>query len=127
MIRNNFQSPNRANFGRCAACGLRRLSICDALDDADLSEFERMARHVHLAPNDALFAAGEVAGAVHTMISGVARLYKLMPDGRRQVLGFALPGDFLGISPSDRYSFSAEAVDTVSACRFPVEGIHALH
>ena len=121
MIRNNFQNPKRASFGRCTACGLRSLSICGALDDADISEFERMARHVHLAPNEALFTAGEVAGAVHSMMSGVVRLYKLMPDGRRQVLGFALPGDFLGIAPSDRYSFSADAVDTVSACRFPVE------
>lgn len=94
MIRNNFQNPNRASFGRCTACGLRSLSICGALDDADISEFERMARHVHLAPNEALFTAGEVAGAVHSMMSGVVRLYKLMPDGRRQVLGFALPGIF---------------------------------
>ncbi len=121
MIRNNFRNPNRASFGRCTACGLRSLSICGALDDADISEFERMARHVHLAPNEALFTAGEVAGAVHSMMSGVVRLYKLMPDGRRQVLGFALPGEFLGIAPSDRYGFSADAVDNVSACRFPVE------
>ncbi len=121
MIRNNFQNPNRANFGRCAACGLRSLSICSALDEADLAEFERIARHVHLAPNEALFSAGQAAGAVHSMISGVARLYKLMPDGRRQVLGFVLPGDFLGIAPTDRYGFSADAVDAVSACRFPVE------
>jgi CRP/FNR family transcriptional regulator len=78
MIRNNFRNPNRASFGRCTACGLRSLSICGALDDADISELERMARHVHLAPNEALFTAGEVAG-------------------------------------------SADAVDNVSACRFPVE------
>ena len=35
-------------------------------------------------------------GSVHSLTAGVARLYKLLPDGRRQVIGFALPGDFLG-------------------------------
>jgi CRP/FNR family transcriptional regulator, anaerobic regulatory protein len=120
MIRNNFQHP-RVNFGRCAACGLRSLSICGALDEADLLEFERIARHINLAPNEALFNAGQAASSVHSMISGVVRLYKLLPDGRRQVIGFALPGDFLGTTPSDRYSFSADAVEAVSVCRFSVE------
>jgi CRP/FNR family transcriptional regulator len=89
-------SPNRASFGRCAACTVRSLSICGALDQADLAEFERISRQVQFAPNESLFSAGQLAGSVHTLTSGVARLYKLLPDGRRQVIGFALPGDFIG-------------------------------
>lgn len=96
---------------------MRSLSICDALDHADLAEIERIARNVQLAPNEAIFTAGQVASAVHNLTAGVARLYKLLPDGRRQVIGFALPGDFLGMSPSDRYSFSADAIDSVTVCR----------
>jgi CRP/FNR family transcriptional regulator, anaerobic regulatory protein len=114
-------SPNRASFGRCSACTVRSLSICGALDQADLAEFERIARQVQFAPNEALFSVGQVASSVHSLISGVARLYKLLPDGRRQVIGFALPGDFLGTAATDRYSFSAEAVDTVTACRLSRE------
>jgi CRP/FNR family transcriptional regulator, anaerobic regulatory protein len=114
-------SPNRASFGRCAACTVRSLSICGALDQADLAEFERISRQVQFAPNESLFSAGQLAGSVHTLTSGVARLYKLLPDGRRQVIGFALPGDFIGTASTDRYSFSAEAVDTVTACRLSRE------
>lgn len=121
MIRTIAPNPNRALFGRCSACAVRSLSICGALDHADLVEFERIARQVHLAPNEALFTAGQLASSVHNMTAGVARLYKLLPDGRRQVIGFALPGDFLGTMPSDRYGFSADAIDTVSACRFPAD------
>jgi len=110
-------SPNRAGFGRCSACTVRSLSICGALDQTDVAEFERIARHIQFAPNEALFTAGQVASSVHSLTAGVARLYKLLPDGRRQVIGFALPGDFLGIAPSDRYSFSADAIDSVTACR----------
>jgi CRP/FNR family transcriptional regulator len=119
MIRTIF--PNRAHFGRCSACAVRSLSICGALDQADLAEFERIARQVHFAPNEALFTAGQTANSVHNLTAGVARLYKLLPDGRRQVIGFALPGDFLATALSDRYSFSADAIDAVSACRLPVE------
>ncbi|WP_051379157.1 Crp/Fnr family transcriptional regulator [Bradyrhizobium murdochi] len=121
MIRTISPNPNRANFGRCSACTVRSLSVCGALDQADLSEFERIARHVHLAANEALFTAGQLAHSVHNLTAGVARLYKLLPDGRRQVIGFALPGDFLGVAPSDRYGFSADAVDSVSACRLSKE------
>jgi CRP/FNR family transcriptional regulator len=46
------------------------------------------------------------------------RLYKLLPDGRRQIVGFALPGDFLGMTVSARHSFSADAIGPVAICRF---------
>jgi CRP/FNR family transcriptional regulator len=48
----------------------------------------------------------------------VMRLYKLLPDGRRQIVGFALPGDFLGLGAGDRHVFSADAVGPVVVCRF---------
>src|SRR5262245_25125855 len=114
-------SPNRASFGRCSACTVRSLSICGALDQTDLAEFERIARHVHLAPNEALFTAGQLAHSVHNVTAGVARLYKLLPDGRRQVVGFALPGDFLGMAATGRSSYSADAVDSLTVCRFSRE------
>src|SRR3954453_1944850 len=121
MIRTIASNSTRSSFGRCSACSVRSLSICGALDQADLAEFERVARHIHLAPNETLFTVGQAASSVHTLTTGVARLYKLLPDGRRQVIGFALPGDFLGTAPSDRYSYSVDAVDSVSACRLSME------
>jgi CRP/FNR family transcriptional regulator len=121
MIRTIAPNPTRANFGRCAACAVRSLSICGALDQADLGEFERLSRQAHLEANEALFTAGQVAGSVYNLIAGVVRLYKLLPDGRRQIIGFALPGDFLGVAPSDRYHFSADAVDSASVCRLSRE------
>jgi CRP/FNR family transcriptional regulator, anaerobic regulatory protein len=46
------------------------------------------------------------------------RLYKLLPDGRRQIVGFALPGDFLGMNISGRHNFSADAIGAVTVCQF---------
>ena len=121
MIRTISSNPSRALFGRCTACAVRSLSICGALNQADLGEFERISRHMDLTHNEALFSAGQAATSVHNIIAGVVRLYKLLPDGRRQVIGFALPGDFLGTMPSDRYSFSADVIEALSVCRFPAD------
>lgn len=102
---------------RCAVCDVRSFSICSAVDQTDLLELERIGRSVHLAPNEALFTAGQSASSVYNLTAGFARLYKLLPDGRRQILGFGLSGDFVGAGPSDRYNFSADAIEAVSACR----------
>jgi CRP/FNR family transcriptional regulator len=105
----------------CSLCCVRSRSICGALDLMDLPEFERIRCHVHFASNEALFTVGQPAGSVYNLTAGVARMYKLLPDGRRQVIGFALPGDFLGTTAVDRYSFSTDAVVAVAACRIPID------
>ena len=51
------------------------------------------------------------------MTEGVVRLCRLLPDGRRQVIGFALSGDFLGAALGDRHTFSADAVGPVTVCK----------
>ena len=61
---------------------------------------------------------GSPAEAFFTVISGTAKLFKLLPDGRRQITGFASTGTFLGLAVSSSYAFSAEAVDATRICRF---------
>jgi len=65
-----------------------------------------------------LFDQGALAGSMFNITGGIVRLYKSLPDGRRQIVGFALPGDFLGLALMDRYGVAAEAVTQVRVCRF---------
>jgi CRP/FNR family transcriptional regulator len=65
-----------------------------------------------------IFSEGELANSVFGLSQGVVRLYKMLPDGRRQILAFALPGDFLGMPLADRHKFSADAIGEVALCRF---------
>jgi CRP/FNR family transcriptional regulator len=83
-----------------------------------LLALEAMAGDTAFAAKETLFIQGEEADAVYTITAGMARLYKLLPDGRRQIVGFALPGDFLGLAMRERYGFSADAVEPIVACRF---------
>lgn len=87
-------------------------------DPRELREFQRLATPVYLRSGKTIFSERELADNVFGLSQGVVRLYKLLPDGRRHVLAFALPGDFLGVPLADRHSFSADAIDEVELCRF---------
>lgn len=102
----------------CAACQVRHLAVCSALENDELSLLDDIVKFIDLSAGDALFDEGEPAANVYNLTSGTIKLYKLMPDGRRQVTGFLFPGDFLGLAASEDYIYSAEAVTTVSLCRF---------
>ncbi len=102
----------------CAACAVRRLAVCSALEDGDLGELDAILHHTNLGPGDSLFDEGEPAENVYNLTSGCLKLYKLLPDGRRQVTGFLFAGDFVGLANSDEYIYSAEAVNRVALCRF---------
>ena len=67
----------------------------------------------------AIFAEGEAADAVFRVVDGMIRLYKLLPDGRRQIIGFLQAGDMIGLAFADRYLYSAEAVTASTVQRIP--------
>lgn len=102
----------------CAECNVRLISVCGALEISELDALEQMSHVTTFAPKAMLFEQGALAGSVFNITEGVVRLYKSLPDGRRQIMGFALPGDFLGLALMDRYGVTAEAVTSVRVCRF---------
>src|ERR1700731_4396216 len=106
------------NGQACTDCAVRPLSICAALDRAELRELDHLGRHVRFGPRETVFAQEQMTTSFYNLLEGVMRLYKLLPDGRRQIVGFALPGDFLGMTASARHGFSADAIGPVVICRF---------
>jgi CRP/FNR family nitrogen fixation transcriptional regulator len=57
-----------------------------------------------------IFGENEPADYVYKVISGSARTYKILADGRRQIAGFHLPGDIFGSQLAEVHTLSAEAV-----------------
>jgi CRP/FNR family transcriptional regulator len=102
----------------CDDCKVRPFSVCGALDQSELEELDRISQVRMFPPKTTLFEQQALAGSVFSVTEGTVRLYKSVPDGRRQIVGFALPGDFLGLALMDRYSVAAEAVTEVKVCRF---------
>lgn len=110
----------------CAACAVRHLAVCSALEEDDLDELDSILHHTDLSAGQTLFDEGEPASNVYNLTSGCLKLFKLLPDGRRQVTGFLFAGDFVGLANSDTYIYSAEAVTGVSLCRFHKPDLDAL-
>lgn len=105
----------------CAHCGVRAISVCAALDSHEMCELFSLSHSTTFEPRVTLFRQDEAASSVFNITEGVVRLYKLTPDGRRQIVGFAIPGDFLGLALADRYGFSVDAIVPTRACRFSRE------
>ncbi len=102
----------------CAGCEVRPLALCGALDLDHISAMGTIASPRRIEAGKQLIQEGDPADDVFTLTDGMLKLYKLMPDGRRQITGFMIPGDFIGLAYGQSYVYSAEAVTSTVACRF---------
>ncbi len=60
--------------------------------------------------NEEIYGEGEPGTFVYRVLSGVARTYRILADGRRQISEFFLPGDVFGLEGGVDHNLSAEAV-----------------
>ena len=111
----------RAPTGRPSDPALRRLMSLTTLSDLEqaliLGLGGRRERH---SAGDELLVEGDFARRPRFVVSGWASTQRLLSDGRRQVFGFALPGDGVGVYPR----MSPPAPFTVVATT-PVETVDA--
>lgn len=84
-------------------------ALCGAFADATT------APRSPFAPGALLFRQGDAVRLVYRVLSGAVISYRLLSDGRRQVTGFHLPGDFVGLEAGVDHSTNAEALARVDA------------
>lgn len=102
----------------CRDCAVSATAVCSTLDVPALADLRNQGGQVHLVPGQPLFHQGDRADCVFSLTSGVVKLYAVLPDGRRQVVAFHFPGEFIGFSESGDYLCTAEAVSAATLCRF---------
>lgn len=107
-----------ADVDPCGACGARPLGVCADLDGHELQSMACASVTVMAQPGEALFLEGDANPFVFNVVEGAVKLYRLLPDGRRQITGFLFKGDFLGLGGRATAAFTAEALTPLSACRF---------
>ena len=81
-------------------------------------ELDAMGTICTFARNETLFDEGKEVSASYRVLSGVVRLCRVTADGRRQIAGFRLPGDLIGVEWAGEYELTAEAVRDVVAVRY---------
>jgi len=101
----------------CAACQVREHAVCGALTPPELARFGGKMKHITLQTGDHLVDEGEPEKHIFSVTDGCLKCFKLLPDGRRQIIGFLFAGDFLGLARADTSPSSVEAVTQATLCR----------
>ena len=95
------------------------LAACQAQAHRSQAPVAAIGSIQHLAQGATLFTEGDPATSVYQVVSGTLRLYKALPDGRRQITGFLSAGHLLALAPTEVHPYSTEAITPVSVRRYP--------
>jgi CRP-like cAMP-binding protein len=105
----------------CHECPLRLRPAFKGKTDDEVAFIQRMKmRHLRVQPGTEIVHYGQADAPLFTLFKGWAFRQKTLPDGRRQILNFLLPGDLLGLQASllEASEHSIEALTEVELCVF---------
>jgi CRP/FNR family transcriptional regulator len=71
---------------------------------------EPAGRGIRFAGRTLIFMQGDEADSIYELIDGTVMLYRLMPDGRRQIVELLGPGDVFGLAAASIHDCSAESL-----------------
>jgi CRP-like cAMP-binding protein len=106
----------------CHECALRACGLFKRVTDEELNSIDEIKReHLQVAAGEEIIRIGDAAPEVYTLYAGWAFRYKMLADGRRQILSFLLPGDLLGLQAAmfDAALYGIEALTDVQLCVLP--------
>ena len=104
---------------------LRPIASVPAADSLN-GDLDRLGT-THSYPQGKLIVEeGDAAEHVFKVTSGALRAVRLLPDGRRYITRFLLPGDFFGLADRAEYGNSVEVVQHATVVRYTRSGFDAL-
>jgi len=112
----------------CERCPLRKLKIFRPFTAEELSFVSTLKTgELTVEAGSMLFLEGTSSAHLYTVLSGWAFRYKLLPDGRRQILNYCFPGDFIGLQGSvmNEMQHSIEALESHAGLSFDVTWLAA--
>lgn len=105
----------------CAQCRLRRLPLFRPNTPEQTNFIQAHKKgEITVAAGDSILEEGHKSDRLFTLLSGWAFRYKALPDGRRQILNFLLPGDLVGLQSRllDETAHGVEALTDCVLCAF---------
>jgi len=109
-----------------ASFDVASLAMCRGLESQAASHLAAISSTGKKAAGETLFAEGDDADCVYEVVKGTLRVCKLLPDGRRQIMGFPGSGHLLGLAAGGNHAYTAEAVTDVTLCRYPRASVDRL-
>lgn len=119
----NSQAVSQSNppqTDSCASCPLLKQTLYGILEPKELDKLRGSPPVRIVTPRTMLHRAGEVPGEVYSVRSGWAFRFILLPDGRRQILSFYLPGDLISFENlfGRPLWFAVQAMSQMTLCIF---------
>jgi len=114
----------------CIDCPLRRTGAFSANTIEEINFIQSFKRgEVHLKAGNLLVREGVISGDLHTLLRGWAFRYRTLGNGKRQILNFLLPGDFIGLQErlGAQSSSGVEVLTDAVFCRFSSERLWDLY
>ncbi|SLN68721.1 Transcriptional activatory protein AadR [Roseivivax jejudonensis] len=106
---------------KCRFCPIRNLPLFSPMTDPELSFMESFkVGEMTIQPNTPILSAGANSPQLFTALKGFGLRYKLLEDGRRQVLSFVLPGDLIGLQAGvmNQMTHNVESTTSMTLCVF---------
>ncbi len=110
-----------ASAASSAARPLRPTQIISNTDGATV-ELDKIGTPVVCRKGQSAVQEGDPAAYVYRVTSGTLRAVKLLPDGRRHIANFLMPGDFFGLADCDVHAHGLEAVSDSTLRKYPRRG-----
>lgn len=114
----------------CQECPLRPLPAFRSFEKQELAFVSAFKRgELAVDKGATVLVEGSHSAHLYTVLSGWAFRYKLLPDGRRQILNFSMPGDLIGLQGSlmGEMQHSVEALSPMLLCLFEREQLQELY
>jgi CRP-like cAMP-binding protein len=105
----------------CGNCPLRRQPLFSPFADTDLDFMRRFKTDERqVGPGTEILSHGEDSPHLFTVLRGFGLRHKTLQNGRRQVLSFVMPGDFLGLQTGvmGEMQHSVQATTHMTLCVF---------
>ncbi len=106
----------------CAECVIRKSALFRPVSEEHLSWTQGYrSAQMGLPAHAHLYQEGDTPEYCWTLYDGWVKLYKTLVTGKRQILRFAMAGDFLGFEPDLRgpMGHAAQALTDCTLCAFP--------
>lgn len=106
----------------CVSCPLRMKPAFKDKPQDEIAFIQALKQeHRHLPVGSDIIHPGQENADLFTLFSGWAFRYRSLPDGRRQILNFLLPGDLIGLQASllAAAEYGVESLTEVELCTFP--------
>jgi len=94
--------------------------LFENVDETVVAALERASVVRTLGPHSYLFDQYSEARGVYVLERGVIMIERSSAAGRRQILGFSYPGDFIGLTHNDSFEYSVQSLTHAEVREFPI-------